>query len=101
MVDPVEKELNDLREENRILRDSLTETLPTEPQSAGDALEKTVRDISGAIGATAARAKTIIKPGSDKLTEYLSRQMEKNPAPLMLAAMGAGFLVSRRLRKKR
>jgi len=96
------KELEELREENKILRDSLAETRPDGTSSAhGDAsLERTLRAFTEMLSSTVEHAKEELKPGTDKLTAYLSRQMEENPAPMLIGAFSAGYLLSRGLDKK-
>ena len=108
MEDIVRSELDALRAENKILRDSLTEIRPAEPDSAKDALKNVLREFMGALGASVESAKAKVEPvreiaesGKEKMTGFLSRQIEKNPAPVLLAALGAGFLFARRLRRKR
>ena len=93
-------ELDELRAENKILRDSLTEIRPGSPDEGEKAMEKILRDIGGMITATTGRAKESLGPGADKITEILSRNLEENPAPILLAAFGAGYLVSRGLERK-
>ena len=99
MDDELLKELENLREENKILRDSLVEFRPDKPgdgEGEGeDSIKKALREIGGLVSAAADKAKEALSPGTEKLTEALSRQMGENPAPILLTAFGAGFLVGR------
>ena len=100
MEDAILLELEELRAENKILRDSLTEYRPESADDGAAVFEKMFHDLSGAFGAAAGKAKESLNPATEKLTEALSRQMEENPVPMLLAAFGAGFLFSRSLERK-
>ena len=93
-------ELEELRAENKILRDSLTEIHPGGPDEGEKAMEKILRELGGLFSATTGKAKETLGPGADKLTEVLSQNLEENPVPMLLAAFGAGYLVSRGLEHK-
>ena len=93
-------ELEELRAENKILRDSLTEIHPGGPDDSEKAIEKVLRELGGLLNATAGKAKESLGPGADKLTEILSQNLEENPVPMLLAAFGAGYLVSRGFERK-
>ena len=93
-------ELEELRAENKILRDSLTEILPGAPEDGEKAIEKILRELAGMLSATAGKAKEGLGPRADKLTAILSQNLEENPAPMLLAAFGAGYLVSRSFERK-
>ena len=99
MEDAVQRELDELREENRILRASLTEVRPPQPESPGSASDNPVSMFFESFGSIMETINRKIEPGKEKLTERLSKQMEKNPAPMMLAAAGAGFIMSKVLRR--
>ena len=100
MDEAVLSELEELRAENKILRDSLTEIRPEEPEDSENAIEKILRELGGMLSTTASKAKEGLSPGADKLTEVLSQNLEENPVPMLLAAFGAGYLVSRGLERK-
>ena len=99
MDEALMKELEDLREENKILRDSLVEFVPEEQAEEDKSFEQSIQAWMGTLQTTLEQVKDGLRPGSDKLTAYLGRQMEENPVPLLLAAFGAGFLVSHSLDK--
>ena len=94
------KELEDLRAENKILRDSLVEYVDDEPESHEKGFEKTLGDITGMLGALIDQSKERLDPGAEKVTAFLRHQLEENPIPILLAAFGAGYLVSRALDRK-
>jgi len=100
----LQRELDDLRAENRILRDSMTEVLPARREGAKGAFEKTLGGLVGFFDPSKGPAKGPAKAGASpalgKLAGYLGSLLEKNPAPVLLAALGAGFLMSKSLRKK-
>lgn len=100
LEDALLKELEDLREENKILRDSLVEFKTEGSDEEANGLEKALREISGIFNATVEQARESLGPGSEKVTAFLSRQMEEYPVPMLLAAFSAGYLVSRRLEKR-
>jgi len=97
-VDDLIKELEQLREENKILRDSLTDRDGQPDEENG--MEKMLRDVSGMIKPAFEQAKENLRPGADKVTEALSKQMEENPVPLLIAAFGLGYLFSRSMDRK-
>ena len=99
MQDPMMKELEDLRAENKILRDSLVEDVAA-PGDRDGGLEKALGDVAGMLGSILEQGKECLDPGAEKVTAFLRRQMEENPVPVLLAAFGAGFLVSRALSRK-
>ena len=99
------RELEDLRAENQILKDSMVEFRPDEPGSAdeggdGHNIEKVIQDLSSVFTKAMEQTKKLVSPGTDKLTALLSHQMEENPIPVLLAAFGAGYLVGRRKEKE-
>ena len=96
------KELEDLREENKILRDSLVEIRPEESSSEGEGggLESSLRAFTDMLGSAMEQVKEDVRPGTEKLTAFLSRQMEENPAPMLISAFTAGYLLSRGFDKK-
>ena len=98
MEETLLEELNELREENKILRDSLTELRPEPRDGEAYSVEDLLKGFSAALGMKLDTAKEKIEPGKDKVTAYITEGMEKNPAPLMLAAFGAGYLLSRGLK---
>ena len=98
--DAMIKELEDLRAENKILRDSLVEVHHEEAKDEGTGIEYVFRQIGGLLSTTADLAKEYLRPGTDKITETLSRKMEDNPVPLLLAVFGAGYLTGRGLDRK-
>lgn len=100
MEEELKKELEDLREENKILRDSLVEIRADEPGDDEEKLKNVVRDLGDLFHSTVEKAKETLGPGTEKLTGTLSRQMEENPIPILLAAFGAGFLAGRGLDRR-
>jgi len=100
MEDELMKELENLREENKILRDSLTETRPDDSGEAETSAEKMLKDLGGMFTTAFTKAREQVRPGTEKLTETLSRQMEANPVPVLLAAFGAGYIVGRMFDRK-
>jgi len=94
------KELESLREENKILRDSLVEFRDAPPEDGEGGLESFLQSIGGALNTTIEQAKVYLGPGSEKLTTVLRRKMEENPVPMLLAAFGVGYLIARRFNKK-
>ena len=99
MEDALTNELDELRAENKILRDSLSEQRPGGPDDACGA-QKTIKAMAGLCQKAAGQAKEALSPCAEKLTGTLKRQMADNPAPILLAAFGVGFLACRRLRRK-
>ena len=101
MEDDLIKELEDLRAENKILRDSLTVVRDEGPgDDDGTNTNDILGEMSGALHSVIGQAKEYLRPGTEKLTEGLSRQMDSNPVPLLIAAFGAGYLLSRRRERK-
>ncbi len=97
MEDILMQELENLRAENKILRDSLVEYRSDEPKEEEKSVDALLKDMTGKLNAAVGQMKEQLAPGTEKLTESLSRQMAENPVPLLLAAFGAGYLVSRAL----
>jgi len=100
MEDDIKKELEELREENKILRDSLVDIQTEDPKDGESAVEGLFRQIGGLLGTTAGLAKEYLRPGAEKVTEALGQKMGENPVPILLAAFGAGYLTGRRLNRK-
>jgi len=100
MEEELLKELENLREENKILRDSLVEVRTDGQPEGDDKLKSLVQEFNGMLHSTLEKAKETLGPGTDKLTETLSRQMAENPVPLLLAAFGVGFLTGHGLNHK-
>ena len=96
----LEKELEELREENKILRDSLVEIREEESDGEGEAKEGIAQEIADMFGASIDQMKAFLAPGAEQLTAQLSRQLDENPAALLLAAFGAGYLLSRGIDRK-
>jgi hypothetical protein len=59
-----------------------------------------LKELGSMLNTTIGKAKEHLRPGAEKLTETLSRQMEENPIPVLLAAFGAGFMLGRKLDRK-
>ncbi|MCL1848317.1 MAG: hypothetical protein FWF83_01390 [Clostridiales bacterium] len=97
MDEALMKELEELREENKILRDSLVEYVPEDENGDEDSADSALQAIAGTLTAAIEQVREGLRPGSEKVTEFLSHQMEENPVPLLLAAFGAGFLVGKKL----
>jgi len=93
-------ELENLREENKILRDSLVEVRTDGQPEGDDKLKNIVQELGGLLQSSVEKAKEAVGPGTEKLTESISRQMVENPVPLLLAAFGAGFLAGHGLNRK-
>jgi len=93
-------ELEELRAENKILRDSLVEYRREEPGEEDQNFEQALKDLAAKLGTAFTQTRETLRPGTDKLTEILSKQMEEHPVPILLAAFGAGFLFSRSLERK-
>ena len=100
MDDELLNELENLRAENKILRDSLVEDMDEASDDVEKSIEKTLRELGGMLGTAAGKAKVSLSPGAEKLTETLRHHMEENPVPMLLAAFGAGYLVGRRFDRK-
>ena len=95
----LKKELEQLREENKILRESLTDS-DKHASDEENRLQDLLREAVESLKPTLDQAKEQLRPGLDKLTEVLGCQMEENPVPLLLAAFGFGYLISRGLDRK-
>ena len=97
------RELENLREENQILRDSLTEYRDEE-----EPMEKSKTCPFKRIGMGIMlscqwglkETKVRLEPGAEKLSSAIKVQMGKNPVPFLIAAFGIGFLLSRRFFRK-
>ena len=102
MEDALLKELEELRAENRILRDSLVEyrTEEAEDEDESEGFEKKLQELLGMFQTTIGQTRDALRPGTDKLTALLSHQMEVNPVPLLLAAFSAGYLATQGMDKK-
>ena len=98
--DDLMKELENLKTENKILRDSLVEYVPDEPENREKGFEKTLSDMTGMLNAIIEHGKEQLDPGAEKVSAFFRRQMETNPVPVLLAAFGAGYLLSRALDRK-
>ena len=93
-------ELENLRAENKILRDSLVEIRPGAPEDEEHGSFKPFEELVEMLHSAAEQTKETLSPGTERLTAFLSRQMEENPVPMLLAAFGAGYLTSRRMNGK-
>ncbi|MCL2165890.1 MAG: hypothetical protein FWH49_01160 [Clostridiales bacterium] len=100
MDDALMNELENLRAENKILRDSLVEIRPGAPEDGERGGIKSLEEITEMLRSAAEQAKENLSPGTEKVTAFLSKQMEENPVPMLLAAFGAGYLTSRRMSGK-
>ena len=100
MDEALMEELENLREENQILRDSLVEVRKGDADTAEGGHEDIIKEITDMLGASLDQAKAFLSPGTEKLTAQLSHQLDENPVPLLLAAFGAGYLFSRSLGRK-
>ncbi len=100
MEDILMQELENLRAENKILRDSLVEYRSDEPQGEEKSVDSLLKDMTGKLNIAVGQVKEQLGPSTEKLTESLSHQMAENPIPLLLAAFGAGYLVSRALERR-
>jgi hypothetical protein len=99
--DELLRELENLRAENKILRDSLVEDMDAELDGGEkNNIEKVLRELGGMLGTAAGKAKESLGPGAEKLTGTLRHHMEENPVPMLLAAFGAGYLLGRKLDRK-
>jgi hypothetical protein len=95
--DELLKELENLRAENKILRDSLVEDMDEEPDGGEKNIEKILHGLGEMLSTTASKAKENLNPGAEKLTETLRHHIEENPVPVLLSVFGAGYLIGRRL----
>ena len=98
MEDALLKELQELREENEILRNSLTELHPGTKGDGVPDVEDMLRGLTEAVGQKVETAKEKLEPGKEKVTTFINENMEENPAPMMLTAFGVGYLLSRGLK---
>lgn len=100
MEEALMKELENLREENQILRASMEEVrkegFDQEPASFDDLL----KDFGGKLNKVLEQVKDQLKEPTAKAAEKLEVQMEKNPVPFLLAAFGAGYVISRLLDRR-
>ncbi len=97
MEEALLKELEDLRAENQILRASLEEVRREDPAAEGGpgALDALIKELAAKLNITLEQAKAQFAEPAGKVSENLAKQMEANPVPLLLAAFGAGYLLSR------
>ena len=100
MEEALVQELENLREENKILRDSLEEVRKETPEEQEKRVETLLRDWAKKMGVTFEQMKEQLAPGAAKLSTALGQQLEENPIPLLIAAFGAGYLVSRLLDRR-
>jgi len=96
----LQQELEELRAENKILRDSLVEYRREEPGEEEQDFEQALKDLAGRLQVALTQTRETLRPGTDKMTEILSKQMEEHPVPMLLVAFGAGFLLSHSLERK-
>ena len=101
MEEEMMRELEHLRAENKILRESLT-VCKEEEAEANDKdciFERFKLNFADACSCSLDKAKTGLEPSKEKLTGALKCQMEKNPVPLLVAGAILGFLLGRKLFK--
>ncbi len=102
MEEALLKELEDLRTENQILRASLEEVRKEEPaaENGPSPIDALIKELSAKLNITLEQAKAQLSEPAGKMTENLTKQMEANPVPVLLAAFGAGYLLSRALDRR-
>ena len=97
MEEAIRKELEDLRAENKILRDSLTE-VREEEEANGCLVRRLGRYLAQKSQSRFEEMKNQVEPCKEKMAENLKDQLVKNPVPFLAIAFGIGFVISRKLR---
>lgn len=102
MEEALLKELEDLRTENQILRASLEEVRREEPaETAGtDSLETVLKEWAGKLNLSLEQIKAQLAGSGGKISDTIAKQLETNPIPVLLAAFGAGYILSRILDRR-
>jgi hypothetical protein len=112
LEEDLRQELASLREENKILRDSLVEIRKDETPADGAGSQDCMwRAAAGKLGCLAGRLREMLapvaervkrrlSPGTARLSDKVGRQLAANPLPWLFAALGAGFLISRLLDRR-
>jgi hypothetical protein len=126
MEEALTREVENLRAENKILRDSLVEVRKEKPAcktarfsapapssaSASDAAQCPAGRrviailcfvpswLKTMLTPAAAKVKERLAPGAAKLTAKLGRKIAANPAPLLAVVLCAGFLLGRLLDRR-
>lgn len=100
MEEALMKELEGLREENNILRASLEEVRKEDLDQESPSFDALLKDFGEKLNKTLEQVKDQLKEPAAQAVEKLGTQMEKNPMPFLLAAFGAGYVISRLLDRR-
>ncbi|HCP15663.1 MAG TPA: hypothetical protein DIT32_07940 [Peptococcaceae bacterium] len=100
MEEALMKELEGLREENNILRASLEEVRNEDMDQESPSFDALLKDFGEKLNKTLEQVKDQLKEPTAQAVEKLGAQMEKNPMPFLLAAFGAGYVISRILDRR-
>lgn len=94
------KEIEELRAENEILRSSFEEVRKETKTKESSSVETLIQDIAAKLNAGLEQAKDQMKDPAAKATYTIETQMKENPLPMILAAFGLGYILSRLLDRR-
>jgi len=100
MEEALMSELENLREENKILRASFEEVRKEDLDQEPASFDALLKDFGGKLNKTLEQVKDQLKEPAAKAAEKLETQMGENPVPFLLAAFGAGYVISRLLDRR-